>query len=129
MNKILETITKLIDWTKDDKIQWNKLSGNLSYLDQIKTRKKKVGFNSNINLDHSFYSYINKGAFIIHTETNGDLPETIYLSIVPNQATFPLEFETINEDTSYQSELLRVLNLIIEKYPTVDSFIDDFLNL
>ncbi|MBX4265898.1 hypothetical protein [Clostridium estertheticum] len=121
MDKTLQIIEKLIDFTKKENLTWYYLSDNTTLA------KKSLSF-----CDHrefkdsaSFYTPSGAGYFVLMESIDvPDFPE-LYLIVFPNITS--KDIQSINEYDECQQQLLRLQNLVKKLFPNVDAFLDDFL--
>lgn len=111
-------IEKLTNLTKTEKINW-------SYLDNYPSLQKII--NNMLSFAYSdggtFYTQINDGYMVICEDGDDDY---LYLIAVPKINARDNQF--LNDEDSYQEELLRLHNLIKKQFPNTNDFIDDFLS-
>lgn len=121
-------IQKLIDETKNNNFDWHYLDNHLFVNDKTREmlNQENLKFNFSINYKNSYYYNFNNGFFVLVNGLNtNDLP-IIYLLIIPS--TSGRDTSILNNSTEYQTELLRLSNLISKQFPNVEDFLSDFLS-
>lgn len=127
--KYIEFLNKLIDDTKERKIEWKYLDKNKilyegmnwtkvsSVLDLFSGEKEKTY--ADFNVEDSFYTTVNETYIVIYVY--GTQPATLY--VIPR--TF--KKVVILSPDLYGEFITRLLNLVQSQFPSGEAFIDSFL--
>lgn len=119
-NKIMLFISKMITMTKDQALTWYRLQHH-------KSCKGYLALLNKYDIDSyiSFYCNHNTGFIFLFYIKNED---TVHLAIQPSKDS-RLEFINVPEnDIDTGSQIKRLYNIIFNKLPNIDNFIEDFNN-
>lgn len=129
-SRYVSFLEKLLDFTKNDKVEWKYLEDNKNLCDGMHWKKTSsvldtvFGMNLENTLyfdsENSFFSSIHDTSIVILVVE--DSPAKLY--IVPN--TF--KSVVVLEADQYGAYITRLLNLVKSKFPSGENFIDEFLN-
>lgn len=141
LTKTSELIEKLISATKANKLKWEYLEDELFALDIL---DNNFDFSGEYSTNGSFIAQFNNGYFILIDSLDLSLSfnlgewsfsdNEILLIVVPSGQAKDIEVVNFDiRDSSsgeilFQSDLLRLRNLIKSRFPSVDAFIEDFMN-
>lgn len=127
--KYIEFLNKLIDDTKERKIDWKYLDKNKTLYEGMNWTKvssvlglfsgEKEKTYADFNVEDSFYTIVNETYIVIYVY--GTQPATLY--VIPG--TF--KKVVILSPDLYGEFITRLLNLVQSQFPSGDAFIDSFL--
>ena len=127
--KYIEFLNKLIDDTKERKIDWKYLDKNKTLYEGMNWTKvssvlglfsgEKEKTYADFNVEDSFYTIVNETYIVIYVY--GTQPATLY--VIPG--TF--KKVVILSPDLYGDFITRLLNLVQSQFPSGDAFIDSFL--
>lgn len=127
--KYIEFLNKLIDDTKERKIEWKYLDKNKALYEGMNWTKasnllsifagEKDTVCADFNVEDSFYTIANETYIVIYVY--GTQPATLY--VIPK--TF--KKVVILSPDLYGEFITRLLNLVQSQFPSGDAFIDSFL--
>lgn len=127
--KYIEFLNKLIDDTKERKIDWKYLDKNKTLYEGMNWTKvssvlglfsgEKEKTYADFNVEDSFYTIVNETYIVIYVY--GTQPATLY--VIPG--TFK-KVVMLSPDL-YGEFITRLLNLVQSQFPSGDAFIDSFL--
>ena len=128
-NRYIDFLNKLINETKERKIDWKYLDSNKPLYEGMNWTTTSTNFilfvgekekvSPNFNTEDSFYANENGTNIVIYVLEN----QPASLFIVPG--TYKKIVELAPED--YGEYITRLLNLVQSQFPSADAFIDDFL--
>lgn len=127
--KYIDFLNKLIDDTKERKIEWKYLDKNKTLYEGMNWTKvssvlglfsgEKEKTYADFNVEDSFYTIVNETYIVIYVY--GTQPATLY--VIPS--TF--KKVVILSPDLYGEFITRLLNLVQSQFPSGDAFIDSFL--
>ena len=130
-NRYVDFLNKLINETKEKKINWKYLDSNKSLYEGMNWTYtsteyslfvgEKEKLKPNFNTEDSFYANKNGTYIVIYVSTN----QPASLFIVPETYKKVVEFSP----DEYGEYITRLLNLVQSQFPSADAFIDDFLKI
>lgn len=129
-NKLVSFILKIIQRTKEKKMEWKYLDENRTLYEGMGWANKKVnhGFFSpttetitpNFNIEDSFFTRIGDMCIVIYVRN--DTPASLF--VVPNT----YKKVVVLTPDEYGDYITQLLNLVESQFPNAESFIDDFLD-
>lgn len=129
-NKLVSFILKIIQQTKEKKMEWKYLDENRTLYEGMGWANKKVnyGFFSpttetitpNFNIEDSFFTRIGDMCIVIYVRN--DTPASLF--VVPNT----YKKVVVLTPDEYGDYITQLLNLVESQFPNAESFIDDFLD-